>query len=331
MKRRLNVYDAFGCALDGNVKRLCKYTAVGLNLNQLHPVTGNTLLHTAILGKHDEAVTMLLHAGANPNVKNEDGETPLIAAVRAGMQRTVWSLIRGGADVNLPGMEDMRTLVEEDLDAEAADVEGIEESNEDGNSSVSDEAGGDEQTTPLMSAVEVADEAMVQILVSTPGLDVNQRVGRHQKTALHEAAFTGNVRIVELLLTCDAAIDAVDLDGATPLCYAALENNVDVIKLLLTRGAALHGSGAWAPLHAAATRNQLGALSMLLHAGHDVNAVDDMGMNALTLAAAAIDHSSTVIALLEWGALPQLDKAHCWHPHQAHMIRSFVRKTLVSA
>lgn len=325
------VFDAFGCALDGNTKKLCSYASFGLNLNQLHPVTRTTLLHTAILGKHEEAVKLLLDAGANPNQKNEDGETPLVAAVRAGMRSTVWDLLHMGADVNMTdgiGRE-KESQVTVTSEANVTSGHGVEE----GSDVLEDEDEEDDEdqwseASPLLAAAEMGDEVMVRLLLLASRVDVNQKVGAHQKTALHAAAFAGDLQVLHLLLNDGAEVNAVDADGATPLCYAAMENNVCAMRLLLYKGAKLEGGGAWSPLHAAATRNQLDALALLLRVGHEVNCVDDMGFNPLTCAATA-GHAAVVIRLLEAGAKPQKEHAYCWEPTPARIIRSFCRKRRV--
>jgi ankyrin repeat protein len=322
VKRSLSVYDAFGCALDGDAKRLCMYASLGMKLNELHPVTGTTLLHTAILGRQEHAVSLLLRAGADPNTRSEGGETPLLAAVRAGMRASVWDLVHMGADVNMscPLSDD------DDADSDAdsdADIGASENEEEDDASDFVDQE--QEEITPLMAAIETDDESMVQAVLLAAGVDVNRTARPHDKTALHHAAFYGNVTIVSLLIMHGAHVDAVDLDGATPLCYAALENNTAVMRCLLLHGAAMHGSGAWAPLHAAATRNQTQAMVMLLARGHDVNVLDDMGFNALTLAAGA-GHSAAVVLLLHAGCTVQWQHASSWNRTQANMIRCYVKK-----
>lgn len=47
------------------------------------------------------SIPPLLSSGANPNARNEDGETPLMMAAFAGHLRGVESLLRGGADARI--------------------------------------------------------------------------------------------------------------------------------------------------------------------------------------------------------------------------------------
>ena len=56
-----------------------------------------TVLYFAVLNNNIEAATMLLEAGANPNI---DTFNPLMVAVRQGCIRTVTLLVDYGANVN---------------------------------------------------------------------------------------------------------------------------------------------------------------------------------------------------------------------------------------
>ncbi|XP_023260706.1 serine/threonine-protein phosphatase 6 regulatory ankyrin repeat subunit A-like, partial [Seriola lalandi dorsalis] len=53
-------------------------------------------------------------------------------------------------------------------------------------------------------------------------------------TPLHGAAFAGHVDCVQLLLSHDAPVDAVDQSGHTPLMMAAEKGRVGALELLLT-------------------------------------------------------------------------------------------------
>jgi uncharacterized protein len=58
-----------------------------------------TPLQSAVAGGHLEITRLLLEAGANPNVRERDGNTPLHAAAFNGDIEIVRSLIFGGADL----------------------------------------------------------------------------------------------------------------------------------------------------------------------------------------------------------------------------------------
>ncbi|KAG7254324.1 hypothetical protein CRUP_037914 [Coryphaenoides rupestris] len=54
------------------------------------------------------------------------------------------------------------------------------------------------------------------------------------RTALHAAAFSGHVDCVQLLLSHDAPVDAVDQSGRTALMMAAEKGRVGVLEVLLS-------------------------------------------------------------------------------------------------
>lgn len=56
-------------------------------------------------------------------------------------------------------------------------------------------------------------------------------------TALHHAAYAGHVEIVELLLEAGAVVDALALNGATPLMRAIQSSRLSCVDVLLKAGA----------------------------------------------------------------------------------------------
>ncbi len=56
-------------------------------------------------------------------------------------------------------------------------------------------------------------------------------------TPLHDAAWNGDVQLVELLLANRADVDARDVRGYTPLHLAILEGHSEVAKVLIANGA----------------------------------------------------------------------------------------------
>jgi len=88
-----------------------------------------------------------------------------------------------------------------------------------------------------MSAARVDCEACVRLLVEH-GADAKAKTDAGL-TALHYAAFKGNMAMVRLLLEAGAAVNVADDRGLTPLMMAAnsKSKNPDVVRLLLERGA----------------------------------------------------------------------------------------------
>ena len=130
------------------------------------------------------------------------------------------------------------------------------------------EAAGYAGPSPLAMAV---DQPNVVRLLLHAGADVNAR-DRRGRSALFDAAFSGNVQSVKMLLDAGAAINGQDRGGLTALHLAALGKNLDVVSLLIDKGA---DAGATSndgdtPLHMAAgspTKASAPIVRLLLSAG----------------------------------------------------------------
>jgi ankyrin repeat protein len=88
-------------------------------------------------------------------------------------------------------------------------------------------------------------------------------------TPLHEAAFSGDPCVVEMLLTHGARVEAADELGATALHYAAALGNADVVKVLIAKGADVNAAdttGAM-PLLDALLRGHVKTAKVLIAAG----------------------------------------------------------------
>ena len=92
-----------------------------------------------------------------------------------------------------------------------------------------------------------------------------------RRTALHFASGKNHVKIIELLIAKGAKIEAADMHEATPLHFACKKGALDAVKLLLKRGADLHAVDhrKWSPLHYAAYNGYPKIVKLLLTWGTD--------------------------------------------------------------
>lgn len=106
------------------------------------------------------------------------------------------------------------------------------------------------------------------------------------RTELHEAACTGRLRLVALLIKQGALLEAADEDGLTPLHEAVRAGHADVVELLLGQGAqvdARNRSGQTA-LHMAAEQSHLDVMETLVTRGAELQAVDHAGRTPVDVA-----------------------------------------------
>ena len=62
---------------------------------------GSSALMDSIMGKHNDLVTDLIKAGADPNIRNKNGQSSLLVAAGNGNEKLVEILLKAGADPDL--------------------------------------------------------------------------------------------------------------------------------------------------------------------------------------------------------------------------------------
>ena len=127
---------------------------------------------------------------------------------------------------------------------------------------------------------------------------------------LVEAAKTGDAGAIERLLAVDAAqVDALGEDGFSALHYAAFQGGAAATKALLAGGAnpnvVADNEMRVRPLHSAAAARDVASAELLLDAGADPDARQQLGYTALH-AAAHNDDEAMAALLLRHGADPTL-------------------------
>jgi uncharacterized protein len=156
---------------------------------------------------------------------------------------------------------------------------------------------------PVADAAMRGDKDTLRTLLKQ-GADVNQSQGDGM-TALHWAATSGNMEIVEMLLYAGANVRATTrLGGYTPLHVASQAGGAAVIDALAKAGAdvdAATSTGA-TPLMLAATSGSTDTVQRLLDRGAKIDAVDKANEETALMFAAALDRAEVVRLLVERGA-----------------------------
>jgi ankyrin repeat protein len=265
---------------------------------------GTTALHFA----SGAVVDVLVRAGADVNIANRAGATPLVAAAEVGRLDAVKRLraagARGDARFNAPLLEA----------AQRGDADGVRAYAYLAGDLYARDASG---RTAFMWAVERSDAVMIRILGDaagyagpppgggeTPMLPETARpappaperitpiadalIDEHGTTRLMRAAARGDLAEVRGLLAGRANPDARDRrSGFTSLHLAAQSGHPEVVAALIHGGATLEARSVHdtTPLMVAAQSGQIEAIKVLLRAGADLPTRTGNGMTALALAA----------------------------------------------
>ncbi|UKZ57383.1 hypothetical protein TrVGV298_011238, partial [Trichoderma virens] len=142
--------------------------------------------------------------------------------------------------------------------------------------------GDNDARTPLHLAIENDKEAVIPLLINAHA-DVNVKA-KDGSTPLHMAVKRKD--IVQILLDNDADMEAIDLEGRTPLYQALADGTIGVADLLIDKGAdvATAAKDGRTPLHMALTEyGPPEAIELLLKLGADIDAWDDFGQTPLLI------------------------------------------------
>ncbi|KAL3460330.1 ankyrin repeat-containing domain protein [Aspergillus heterothallicus] len=123
------------------------------------------------------------------------------------------------------------------------------------------------------------------------------------RTALAEAAASGEAEIAKLLLERGASVGTTDRDYCSPLLLAVQDGHDEVARVLLEHAAAVNarGKNLQTPLSSASGRGHLRCVDTLLQYGATVNSQDRYGRTELFYAVKN-GHAVVVKRLLEAGA-----------------------------
>ncbi len=263
---------------------------------------GRTALHDAATYGYHTIVDGLLQHNADPNVTDEDGNTPLMFAAgtpyafnkHSRLVKTVEVLLSHGAKLEQKNNEGRTSLHWAAEMGHHSTVEVLLQHNADPN--VTDK----ERNSPLISAAKKGHVEIVRMLLSHGALP--NWNGNRDTTALYWAAANGHHSIVELLLQHNADPNAADSDGKTPLIVAAKEGHAEIARLLLSHAANIEHKdlGGKTSLQWALEKGNYSTVELLLQHKADPNTTD-MWKNISLIDAAKQGHVETVRVLLNQG------------------------------
>ena len=162
--------------------------------NSLESGFGETALHVAAGNGHKDMVQFLLDSGAELDIQDTYGSTPLSLALAAS---------------NVPN-DVVKLLLDKGAELETENDFG---------------------STPLLYAVGWGNTGIVQMLLHR-GAEINKK-NRKGDTPLHLAARLGQEDAVGLLLERGAELNLLDGEGRTPIKLAEARGHMNVVKLLM--------------------------------------------------------------------------------------------------
>ncbi|XP_062569451.1 ankyrin-3-like [Saccostrea cucullata] len=225
-------------------------------------VNGLTPLHQAIMNGHDNIVMTLIESNADVNLRDTYGKSPLFVAAESHI-RFVEHLLQFGADANicdesgftplhyccsLQQNDIVKMLVENKANINIYNSEGISPlfvaclSEHESTVKLLLESGADVNQCDRygFSAVHIAAQKghipILNILLNfQPNLDY--QTSHNGLTALHLAVLFSHERVLKALLTHKISIDIGDKQRRTALHKACLLGNKNIVELLLRFGA----------------------------------------------------------------------------------------------
>jgi ankyrin repeat protein len=251
------------------------------------PYTGEAFVTRAAAGDA-AAVQLFLAAAMDPNIRNRQGFTPLIAAAGKGRGEIVKLLLEHGADVNARETQYGGTAL---LHAVIS-----------GRTEIVQRLKGKRIKKKVKKAAAGSAPTDIVRLLLDKGADLEAKDSKEGRTALLWAVRHNRNDMVEALLDKGASQKAKDKRGYTALVTAALYANPDTLSLLLDRAGRPEQDAAEMPLLLyAAAAGRTDNIRLLLEKGADINARDDYGHTALMWAAKG-GKKDVVKFLLEKGA-----------------------------
>jgi ankyrin repeat protein len=292
---------AHRAAQNGHWKLLEVLERGGANLN-LADEKGVTPIQLAVFHDHRQAVIRLKALGANLGCRTPDGGTLMTLAAQQDHAELIELLFSNQVSLNeknTDGWTPLHVAVSHKCDQA---VTRLIELGADVN------AAGRHGFTPLHTAVNRGLVEMIDLLVAR-GADLNQQ-DTHGLAPIHAAAKRGQAEALARLIGHGVSPDARTRYADTPAFFATAFQRPNVIEALIRHGADLNlaNDEGWAPVHAATTPGNEAVLKILLDWGVDAGAIGERRITAAH--AAAISGNAAAIDLLrEAGAMLNMENA----------------------
>lgn len=264
-------------ARKGMVDEVQRFLEQGANLNVQDEI-GRTPLYLALTHNHKNVARLLIDGGADINVLNIWCESPLHEAADKGKLKIVKCIISLGYNINAQNIRGytplhLALINKHEIVARFLISKGAHVTLE------TNIAGTREKALHL--AFQHCNFDMV-IYIIKQGANINSN-DLEWGTLLHQAVKKSNCIVVQAILSFGADINCKDLLGDTPLHKAVVIGLLDMTRTIIELGAELNTTNldSKTPLIVAAASGNLSVVELLLSSGADVTPKDIFGNTAL--------------------------------------------------
>ena len=326
----------------GNVDVIKILLKAGADPN-IADANGDTLSHYAVRGNASKEVLQnIIDHGADVNVTNNENQTALLLACEDGNENAITVLLKAGADPNIADADGdicLHDAVRRDNSKEV--IQAIIDHGADVNATNQDNC------TALMFACHKGNEEIINILLKAgadPSIadgdgdtclydaikgdcskDVLQAIIDHGAASicanltslrpLFLACSKGNGGAIEVLLNAGADVNVADTMGQTLLHRAILGRlGKDVLQTIVDHGANVNAANtnSVSPLMYACHKRNIDAMKVLMNAGAEPNIVDTFGASSIYHAIVGDCSKKELQTIIDYGAdVNVIDKHNC--------------------
>ncbi|XP_047429762.1 ankyrin repeat and EF-hand domain-containing protein 1a [Mugil cephalus] len=264
----LQIYRLLQCVHKEDRVQIEKLVKLGMEnlINLTEPQDGTGALHAAVSANNLDLVSFLLSQGADPNIQDKRGCTPIMLAAELGNDAILTLLAENQANLRLLDAQGrgilfyciyptkrhtycLQVALKFEADANNVSAQGIhvfqlmcEKAQKftplclimlaaGADPNATNETTG---VTALMGAAKAGSMQLVKAILRKGG-DPNT-LDRKRLTAVHYAAMGGFFEVIQVLSAHSADMGVINLDNCTALHYAAATGNANCCKFLAQRG-----------------------------------------------------------------------------------------------
>lgn len=279
----------FTAVVDGNLQMIDFLLQRNANPNATYYNTGESPLHRAVFKTDFRFTTKLIDAGADVNLEDFEGVTPVANAFKRGDPRLTSRLVKKKTNLKKV-FKDGKTLMH--FAAMSNLPNGVEFLFTKGmNPNVMDKY----KRSPMFYALAKGNYEIAEIFLKN-GADINIS-NENGETFLHYFAAINDVKTMEFLIDHKISMDEMDMNHMTPFEIAAQKGHVEAIDLLINKGALFMTQRSFTtPAHICAKTDNAELIKKFLGLGLEIDFKDEYGETMLHCAAKS--GSLSVIAFL---------------------------------